>query len=111
FNNLTTTLAYNASGDVTTLSQPGSRVITLSYDTSSPARLTAVTNFDGDQWSYGYDSSKRMTTLTNPRSFTTTLAYTFAGTVGTVTRADNTTEKLTPLQMQGLVQNGSGLVK
>jgi RHS repeat-associated protein len=108
FNNLVTTFAYNGNNNVTSITDPANRTVTLSYDNASPARLTAVQDPDGDQWAYTYDSANHLTTLTNPRSFTTSFAYGFAGTVGTVTRADATTETLTPLQLQGLVPNGSG---
>jgi RHS repeat-associated protein len=105
-NGLAVTLAYDGNNRVTTFTDPASRVTSLSYDASG--RLTAVTDPDAAAWGYSYDSSNRMTVLTNPRSYSTTFTYNFAGRVSGVTRPDTTTESMSALQMQGLVQSGQG---
>jgi RHS repeat-associated protein len=105
-NGLAVTLAYDGNNRVTTFTDPAARVTSLSYDGSG--RPTAVTDPDSAAWGYSYDSSSRMTVLTNPRSYSTTFTYNFAGRVSGVTRPDTTTESMSAMQMQGLVQAGQG---
>jgi RHS repeat-associated protein len=106
FNSLTTTLAYDSSNRVSSLTDPANRVTTLAYNTSS--QLTGITDPDSAQYGFSYDSANRLTQLTDARSHTTTIVYDFAGRAGTITRPDSSTEQLTPLELGGLVQSGSG---
>jgi YD repeat-containing protein len=95
---LVTTFAYNGSGKLTRVTDPA-RTMTLGYDGSG--NLTSVQDPDGATYTYAYDGSAHLTALTDPLAHTTSFAYS-AGRVTLVTRADSSTESLTPLQLDGL---------
>jgi RHS repeat-associated protein len=124
-NNNTTTFSYNGSNQLTKITDFVNQVTTFSYTGSNVAsitdtanrttsltytgsQLTGVQDPDGDQWSYGYDSSNDLTTITNPRSNTSTITYNFAGRATTVNRADGTSESFGAVELKGLVQAGQG---
>jgi hypothetical protein len=50
-----------------------------------------------------------MLSLSNPRSYRTSFTYNFANQVSQVSRPDQTSENLYPVQSQGLIQPGSGI--
>jgi RHS repeat-associated protein len=103
--NLVTTLTYTGS-QVTSITDPANRITTLGYDASN--RLTQVTQADGSLFTYTYDgTSGRILTIKNPDAYTTTVSYNFAERVSSVARPDGTTDQVSALQMQGLVQNYS----
>jgi YD repeat-containing protein len=106
-NNQVTTLAYNSSGLLSTITDPANRTATLTYTGS---QLTSITDPANDVWQYGYDSSNDLTKLTDPNNHATTFTYNSADRVSSVTRADNTTEQLTALQMNGWAAAGSSNV-
>src|SRR5262249_57355168 len=97
---------HRPGGLPTSTTDPASGLVTLSYDASNT--LTAIKDPDTAQWGYTYDSSHRITTLSDPRSETTTFSFNFAGEATSAARPDGTTDQISPLQLQGLVQNGSG---
>ena len=106
-NNQLVTFSYNGSGQVTSIRDPANRLTTFAYDGSG--RLQSIRDADGALWTYAYDGiSNRIASVTDPRGNITSVAYNFAGRVATVTRPDNTTEQLSAVQMQGLVQAGQG---
>ena len=127
-NNLTTTYSY--SGNLlSTITDPFSQVTTFTYSggylqsikdpanrlttfTITGGKLTAVEYPDTSTWDYGYDSSGRMTSVTEPKSTgeptkITTITYDSAERVGTVTRADSTTEEFSAGQEQGWTNSGT----
>ncbi len=66
---------------------------------------------DTSTWDFSY-SSGRMTSVTEPSSAgeptkITTITYDSAERVGTVTRADSTTEEFSPAQVQGWTNSGT----
>ncbi len=90
----TVTFTYNGSNQLQSIKDPANRLTTF---TVSGGDLTAVEYPDGSTWDYGYDGSARMTSVTEPSSSgeptkTTTITYDNAERVGTITRADSTTE-------------------
>src|SRR5205814_10082890 len=87
-NSQVTTIAYNAtSGLATSITDPASRTLALSYTSTN---LTSITDPNSNVWNYGYDASRHVTTLKDPRSGTptTTFTYNFAGQVSTVNQPD-----------------------
>lgn len=103
-NNQVTTLTYTA-GKLTSITDPANRKATLAYTGS---QLISITDPANDVWGYTYDSANDLTKLTDPNTHATTFAYNFAGRVSSVTRADLTTEQLTPVQINGLAAPGTG---
>ena len=89
----TTSLTYNGSGELTTISEPGEHAISLYYNTDgtvdyaedpggnrvnygyTDGNLTSVTSPVGATTSFGYDSSHQMTSKTLPNGGTVTTAY------------------------------------
>jgi len=89
-NGYTTTLAYDGSGHLTTITDPASRVfhvttsggrVTGVHDDASPQRsvsysynssgdLISVTDVGGNVTTFGYDSNHRMTTMLDPNQQT-----------------------------------------
>ena len=127
-NGLTTTFAYSSSR-LTTITDPFSKITTFTYNgsnqlqsiedpalrfttfTLSSGDLTAVEYPDTSTWDYSY-SSGRMTSVTEPSSAgeptkITTITYDSAERVGTITRADSTTEEYSPAQVQGWTNSGT----
>jgi len=104
-NGQVTTLTYNSSGLLASITDPANRTATLSY---TGRQLTRITDPAGDVWQYAYDAANDLTALTDPNGHTTTFTYNFADRVSSVTFADNTTEQLTAVQMNGLAAPGTG---
>jgi YD repeat-containing protein len=105
FDNLATTLAYT-NGQVSSITDPASRVMQIGHDGSG--RINTITDPDSALWQFGSDSANRMTSLTDPRNKVANFTYNFVGRLSSVTRQDNTTEQLTPMQMQGFAAQGTG---
>jgi RHS repeat-associated protein len=111
-NGLVTTLAYpgtcgagSSPARACTITDPAGRVTALQYNASG--QLTRITDPDNAAWQFSYDtSSGRMTALTDPRNNTTNVSYNFAGRVTTITRPDATTEQFKALQLQSLCDSG-----
>jgi YD repeat-containing protein len=90
---------------VCTITDPAGRVTSMLYNASG--QLTRITDPDAAQFNYAYDAgSGRMTALVDPRSNTTAVAYNFAGRVATITRPDGSTEQFKALQLQALCDAG-----
>ena len=68
----TITLNYDASNRISTLTDPGGGVFTLSYNGNT---LSSVTNPDGGRWSYTHDADAYLLAKTDPNNNTTTYAY------------------------------------
>ena len=127
-NGLATTFGY--SGNLLqTVTDPFNEAVTFTYSggylqsikdsdnrlttfTVSATGLTAVQYPDASTWSYGYDSSQRLTSVTEPSSTgeptkITTITYDAAERVGTITRADSTTQKFSAAEEQGWTNTGT----
>ena len=97
-----TTLQFNSDGNITSWTMPTGVSVSFTYDASSPALLTSVSNsvgrnltlsYNGDkqltsvadnawpprQVAYAYDGTGNLTSSTDPLGNTTTFAYTPAG--------------------------------
>ena len=103
-----TTFTYS-SGQLQSIKDPANRLATF---TLSSGDLTAVEYPDTSTWDYGYDGSGRMTSVTEPSSAgeptkITTITYDSSERVGTITRADSTTEEFSPAQVQGWTNSGT----
>ncbi len=103
------TFTYNGSNQLQSIKDPANRLTTF---TVSGGDLTAVEYPDGSTWDYGYDGSGRMTSVTEPSSSgeptkITTITYDSAERVGTITRADSTTETFSSAQEQGWTNSGT----
>ena len=103
------TFTYNGSNQLQSIKDPANRLTTF---TLSGGDLTAVEYPDSNTWNYGYDSSGRMTSVTEPSSSgeptkITTVTYDSAERVGTITRADSTTETFSSAQEQGWTNSGT----
>lgn len=69
--------AYNAVGNLTTLTYPGGRQVTYGYDAAN--RLTSVTDWAGRVTAYEYDTNGRLTKTTRPNGTMQTRTYDAAG--------------------------------
>ena len=132
-NGNTTSYAYNGSSQLTTITDPFSRVTTFNYTSGkvtsvtdiasrtttlayTSGKLTSITAPDPDGagslaapvMTYGYDSSNRLTSVTDALSHATTLTYNFAGRLSQATFADSTTTQLSSSETAGLVNPASG---
>jgi RHS repeat-associated protein len=104
-----TTFTYNGSNQLQSIKDPAGRFATF---TLSSGHLTAVEYPNSSTWDYGYDSSGRLTSVTEPSSAgeptkITTITYDSAERVGTITRADSTTEEFSAAQEQGWTNSGT----
>lgn len=79
----TTTYAYNANDQVTTVTDPLGHATTNSYDDAG--NLTTVTDADTNVTTYEYDPANQVTKVTDPRGAETTTTYDDAGNVASVT--------------------------
>jgi len=104
-NALVTNFAY-AGGVLSSITDPAGRATNFTHDANS--RLAGITDPDSAAWAFSYDSAGRMTGRTDPLSNATGFTYNFAGRVNGVTRADGTSDALVPWQTQGLLQPGTG---
>ena len=89
-----TTFTYNVSDQLQSIQDPAGPLATF---TLASGDLTAVEYPDGSTWDYSYDSAGRMVSV-QPSSAgaptkITTITYDSTERVGTVTRADGTTEE------------------
>jgi YD repeat-containing protein len=97
-NGQNTTLGYSGS-KVTKVTDPASRSMTLSENASG--QLTSITGPDSKIWGYGYDASSRMTTLADPLNHNTTFTLGNGNRVTGAQRADGTSISLTPVSLVG----------
>lgn len=102
-----TTFTYS-SGALQSIEDPADRLATF---TMSSGELTAVEYPDTSTWDYGYTSGQ-LTSVTEPSSTgeptkITTITYDSAGRVGTITRADSTTEEFSAAPEQGWTGSSS----
>lgn len=70
---------YDAWGNLLTVKQGLSTLITHQYDNSS--RKISTTDLDAGKTTYGYDSYDRLITQTNPNNNTQTISYDVAGRI------------------------------
>jgi RHS repeat-associated protein len=82
----TTTVAYNAGDEVTSVTDQLGHTTTKSYD--ADGNLTSVTDPNNNTWSYTYDAVNRLTTVTAPDLSTTTYAYDQVGNLTSRTDAN-----------------------
>ncbi len=85
---------------------PANRTTSFQYDGND--NLTKITDPDGSIRQFGYDSNHRMTSQTSKNGFVTNYDYNFAGRNTKVTRPDNSTATVEPIQVVGLVDPDSG---
>jgi YD repeat-containing protein len=109
-NGLATTLTYSAGGKLLSVAdfptQNGGHVTQFVVNTNGV--LATITDADSAVWTYGYDSAGRLTSLTDPRLHAATFTYGLGNRVSGVTRADATTESVTPVQLIGMAAAGTG---
>ena len=112
-NNITSTFAYNAAGDLITVANPAGST-TYGYD--ALGRVTSVTDPLGKVTTYAYDNLDRMTSITLPKpstsstlTFTTTYSYDNWDTVSGLTFL-NVTDQNGRITQQGFDALGN-LVK
>jgi YD repeat-containing protein len=83
-NGNTTTVAYNASGRLSTITDPASRHLSFSY-TGGSSLVTGVTTDAGISLSYSYDAQGRLIQVTKPDSSTLNFAYSSQSLITSVT--------------------------
>jgi len=83
----TTTIAYDAGDEVTSVTDQLGHTTTKSYD--ADGNLTSVTDPNSHTWSYSYDADNRLTVVTAPDLSTTTYAYDQVGNLTSRTDANN----------------------
>ena len=83
-NGNTTTLAYDSSGRLSTVTDPASRTLTFSYVGSSTL-VTGVTASVGPALTYAYDTQGRLSQVTKPDSTTISFAYNSQSLITSVT--------------------------
>jgi RHS repeat-associated protein len=96
--NLKTTFAY-ASGRVTQITDPANRITKLEYNAIGD--LIKLTHPDNAVWQWAY-SGHRMTASIDPRNNQGTFQYDFSGRASTATRRDGSTVSIQPVAVQGL---------
>jgi RHS repeat-associated protein len=125
-NGLTTTFAYNGSGQLSTITDPETQVVNIGYtggratSITDPAgrgtqlaydgagRLTQVTDPASNAYKYAYDgTSNRLNSVTDPDLNVTAFGYTNSK-VSSITRPGTTAEQLTPGQQQAVPAPGFG---
>lgn len=74
-NGNTTQISYDATGRLTTVTDPAGRHLYLGYGSDSSGLVTSVTSDVGISMSYAYDSQGRLTQVTKPDSTTITFQY------------------------------------
>lgn len=79
----TTTLDYNAAGDLVSTTSPGGRVTTSTYD--SQHRVTSTTSPSGAVTSFTYDAAGRLLTTTDPLGAITQNVYDLDGRLTSTT--------------------------
>jgi RHS repeat-associated protein len=99
----TLTLAWGACGSsscVAFVTDPGSRTVHYTYDTN--ANLTGVQDVAGNSTIYGYDTVHRLTSVKDANANTTTFAY------NTANEATSETDPLTQTTTWAYTQDGYG---
>jgi RHS repeat-associated protein len=81
---------YNASAQLTSITDPTSRVTNLSYN-GTTGRLASVTDYASRTWTYGYDTSGNLSTVTDPLNHTMSFAYDANHELTSITDARNNT--------------------
>jgi RHS repeat-associated protein len=84
----TTTLAHNADGFVTSITDPDGRKVSYTY---AGRNLATVTDQTGATTSYAYDANANLTSITDPNGGTTRYVYNADDELVSVTWADSTT--------------------
>ena len=104
-NSLATTFTYT-SGLLSGITDPASRTTSFSHNAND--QLTGITEPGSAAWSFSYDTDGHLTGRTDPLSESITFSYGSADRISGVTRADATTDSLTPYQTKGFLAAGSG---
>src|SRR5262249_43362068 len=65
-NGNTTQLTYDGSHKLVTVTDPASRHLYFSYNSSNPPLVTSVTSDSSPTWGYSYDTQGRLTQVTQP---------------------------------------------
>jgi YD repeat-containing protein len=85
-NGNTTTVAYDSSGRLSTVTDPASRTLTFTYGNTNFSNLvSSVTTSVGISLSYSYDTQGRLTQVTKPDSTTVSFTYDSQSRITTVT--------------------------
>ena len=85
-NGNTTTVAYDSSGRISTVTDPASRTLTFTYGNTTFTNLaTSVNSSVGISYSYSYDSQGRLIQVTKPDSTTVSFTYDSQSRITTVT--------------------------
>jgi YD repeat-containing protein len=83
-NGNTTTVAYDSSGRLSTVTDPASRTMTFNYSSGSNL-VSSVSTSVGISLSYSYDTQGRLTQVTKPDSTTISFTYDSQSRITTVT--------------------------
>jgi len=87
-NGNTTTLTYDASNRLTTVTDPASRTLTFSYPNGTSRLVSGVSSSVGVAVSYAYDSSNRLHVVTEQDTSTLTFAYDSGSRITSVTDSE-----------------------
>ena len=89
-NGNTTTVAYDSSGRLSTVTDPASRTLTFNY-TGGSTLVTSVTSSVGITLSYSYDGQGRLTQVTKPDQTTVSFTYNSQSLITAVTDSNGKT--------------------
>ena len=90
-NGNTTTVAYDSSGRLSTVTDAASRTLTFTYGGSFTNLATSVSSSVGVSLSYSYDSQGRLTQITRPDQTTVSFAYNSQSLITAVTDSNGKT--------------------
>jgi RHS repeat-associated protein len=81
------TLNFNSASNLATWQSPAGVTVTLTYDTSSPPKLTSVTNGLGRTLTFTYNGSNQITQVSDGNGRTAAYAYDTSGNLSSYTDA------------------------
>jgi YD repeat-containing protein len=87
-NGNTTTLTYDGSNRLVTITDPASRHLNFGYGSPSSHLVTSVTSDAGISLSYTYDGQNRLSQVTNPDLTTLSFTYNAQSLITAVTDSD-----------------------
>jgi YD repeat-containing protein len=90
-NGNTTTVAYDSSGRLSTVTDPASRTMTFTYGGSSPNLVASVSTSVGISLSYSYDTQGRLIQVTKPDSTKISFTYDSQSRITAVTDSNGKT--------------------
>jgi YD repeat-containing protein len=103
-NGNTTQIAYDASGRLSTVTDPTSRHLTFTYGSPTSQLVTGVSSDVGLSLTYAYDTSFRLSTVTKPDL--STVNFTYSGSTALITQVTDSNGKV--LESHTYDSNGRG---